>query len=377
MKLIHTSDWHFGMGVGTGNYEQEQRFFLQQLYDLIQKEQVEAVLLSGDVFDSSVTNAQAIELYNEAVTTLCQKLGVKLIVIAGNHDSAARLASCRALLKGAGMYVTGRLERDLEPVLLDDGKVAVYSLPFFSRDEVAALFPEKREELRSAEMAMMVVCDAIRESMDPKRRNIVLSHSLIVNAEVSESDRSARVGFATAVSRDVFREFDYVALGHIHKPQVISEHIRYSGSPLKYSFGNEESQEKGVVLLDTDTMEQRFVPLEPLRDRRTIEGTYEEVIAREDIREDYLRLYVTDRYAGMELLTDLRERFPYVLEVYGMGISETDSLSALSVEQLQTLKEDDIMEKFMAENFGYNPTEEQNALFRDVLAWSREEDNLG
>ena len=119
MKLIHTSDWHFGMGVGTGNYEQEQRFFLQQLYDLIQKEQVEAVLLSGDVFDSSVTNAQAIELYNEAVTTLCQTLGVKLIVIAGNHDSAARLASCRALLKGAGMYVTGRLERDMEPVLLD------------------------------------------------------------------------------------------------------------------------------------------------------------------------------------------------------------------------------------------------------------------
>ena len=377
MKLIHTSDWHFGMGVGTGNYEQEQRFFLQQLYELIQKEQVEAVLLSGDVFDSSVTNAQAIELYNEAVTTLCQKLGVKLIVIAGNHDSAARLASCRALLKGAGMYVTGRLERDVEPVLLDDGKVAVYSLPFFSRDEVASLFPEKREELRSAEMAMMVVCDAIRESMDRKRRNIVLSHSLIVNAELSESDRSARVGFATAVSKDVFREFDYVALGHIHKPQVISDHIRYSGSPLKYSFGNEESQEKGVVLLDTDTMEQRFVAMPPLRDRKTLEGTYEELVAREDVREDYLRLYVTDRYAGMELLSDLRERFPYVLEVYGMGIAETDTLSALSVEQLQTLKEDDIMEKFMAENFGYNPTEEQQALFRDVLAWSREEDDLG
>jgi exonuclease SbcD len=377
MKLIHTSDWHFGMGVGTGNYEQEQRFFLQQLYDLIQKEQVEAVLLSGDVFDSSVTNAQAIELYNEAVTTLCQKLGVKLIVIAGNHDSAARLASCRALLKGAGMNVTGRLERDVEPVLLDGGKVAVYSLPFFSRDEAAVLFPEKREQLRSAEMAMMVVCDAIRESMDPERKNIVLSHSLIVNAELSESDRSARVGFATAVSKEVFQEFDYVALGHIHKPQVISGHIRYSGSPLKYSFGNEESQEKGVVLLDTDTMEQRFVPLKPLRDRKTLEGTYEELIAREDVRDDYLRLYVTDRYAGMELLTDLRERFPYVLEVYGMGIAETDTLSALSVEQLQTLKEDDIMEKFMAENFGYNPTEEQQALFREVLAWSREEDDLG
>lgn len=377
MKLIHTSDWHFGMGVGTGNYEEDQRFFLQQMYDLIRREQVQAVLLSGDVYDSSVTNSQAIELYNEAVTTLCQDLGVKLIVIAGNHDSAARLAACRALLKGAGMFVTGRLERDLEPVLLDDGKVAVYSLPFFSKDEVLSLFSEKREEIRSVETAMLAVCDHIRSIMDKSRKNIVLSHSLIVNAELSESDRSARVGFATAVSKEVFRDFDYVALGHIHKPQVIAPHIRYSGSPIKYSFGAEETQEKGVVLLDTDTMEQRFVALAPLRERKTLEGTYDEIVSRQDIREDYLRLYVTDRYAGMELLSDLRERFPYLLEVYGMGIAETESLSALSVEQLQTLKEEDIMVKFMAENFGYSPTSEQQKLFAEVLAWSTEEDDLG
>ena len=308
---------------------------------------------------------------------LCQQLKVKLIVIAGNHDSAARLASCRALLKEAGLYVTGRLERDMEPIVLDGGKVAVYSLPFFSRDEVCALFPEKRGEIRSMETAMLAVCDHIRQSMDRSRINIVLSHSLIVNAELSESDRSARVGFATAVSKDVFREFDYVALGHIHKPQVVADNIRYSGSPLKYAFGNEENQEKGVVLLDTDTMQQQFVPLTPLRDRRTLEGTYEDLIARQDIRGDYLRLYVTDRYAGMELLSDLRERFPWLLEVYGMGITETDSLSALSVEQLQTLHEEDIMEKFMGELFGYSPTAQQQKLFAEVLQWSREEDDLG
>ena len=224
---------------------------------------------------------------------------------------------------------------------------------------------------------MLAVCDHIRQSMDRSRINIVLSHSLIVNAELSESDRSARVGFATAVSKDVFREFDYVALGHIHKPQVVADNIRYSGSPLKYAFGNEENQEKGVVLLDTDTMQQQFVPLTPLRDRRTLEGTYEDLIARQDIRGDYLRLYVTDRYAGMELLSDLRERFPWLLEVYGMGITETDSLSALSVEQLQTLHEEDIMEKFMGELFGYSPTAQQQKLFAEVLQWSREEDDLG
>jgi len=108
-----------------------------------------------------------------------------------------------------------------------------------------------------------------------------------------------------------------------------------------------------------------------------VEGTYEEVTAREDIREDYLRLYVTDRYAGLELVADLREKFPNLLEVYGKGLTENESLSALSVEELQAMDETDIMEKFMAENFRYSPSEEQLSLFREVLAWSREEGELG
>lgn len=377
MKLIHTSDWHFGMGLGTGSYADDQRHFLGQLYDLVRREQVEAVLIAGDIYDSSVVNAEAISLYNEAVTTLCLELGVKVIVIAGNHDSAPRLASCRQLLKGAGLFVTGRLERDAEPVLLDGGKVAVYSLPFFGREEVIALFPEEKEKIRSQETAAQVVCDHIRKTMDKEAFNIVLSHCLTVNAEISDSDRSARVGFATAVSKDVFKGFDYVALGHIHKPQAIGPHIRYSGSPLKYSFGSEEQQDKGVVLLDTEKQEQRFVVFPPLHERISVEGTYEEIIAREDLKDHYLRIRVTDRYAGLELISDLRERFPYVLEVYGKGLTESDTLSALSVEDLQTLDEGDIMEKFMAENFSYSPTPEQTALFRQVLAWSREEGELG
>ena len=223
----------------------------------------------------------------------------------------------------------------------------------------------------------MVVCDHIRETMDKERFNIVLSHSLTVNAELSDSDRSARIGFATAVSKDVFAGFDYVALGHIHKPQVVAPHIRYSGSPLKYSFGSEESQEKGVVVVDTDTGEQKFVAFSPLHDRKSLEGTYEEIIAREDLKNDYLRLYVTDRYAGLELVADLRERFPWLLEVYGKGLTESESLSALSVEELQILDENSIMEKFLAENFFFEPSPEQRKLFQEVLEWSREEDDLG
>ena len=376
MKLLHTSDWHFGMTLGTGSYAEDQRFFLDRLYRLIREEKIEALLLSGDIYDSSVVSAEAIGLYNEAMTKLCLELGVTVIAIAGNHDSAARLASCRELLKGAGLHITGKVERDPVPVLLDGGKVAVYSIPFFTRDEITALLPEKKDQIRNTETAMLAYCDHIRGQMDESRKNIILSHSLIVGSELSESDRSARVGFATAISKDVFQGFDYVALGHIHKPQAIENHIRYSGSPLKYSFGAEESQEKGVVVVDTDTMEIRFVPIALKRERRSVTGTFEELLAREDIREDYLRLYVTDQYAGLELVGQLREKFPHLLEVYGKSLTEEGELSVLTVEELEEMKEEDIMIRFLAENFSAEPTCEQLQLFRDVLEWSREEGTL-
>ena len=376
MKLLHTSDWHFGMTLGTGSYAEDQRFFLDRLYRLIREEKIEALLLSGDIYDSSVVSAEAIGLYNEAMTKLCLELGVTVIAIAGNHDSAARLASCRELLKGAGLHITGKVERDPVPVVLDGGKVAVYSIPFFTRDEITALLPEKKDQIRNTETAMLAYCDHIRERMDESRKNIILSHSLIVGSELSESDRSARVGFATAVSKDVFQGFDYVALGHIHKPQAIENHIRYSGSPLKYSFGAEESQEKGVVVVDTDTMEIRFVPIALKRERRSVTGTFEELLAREDIRDDYLRLYVTDQYAGLELVGQLREKFPHLLEVYGKSLTEEGELSVLTVEELEEMKEEDIMIRFLAENFSAEPTCEQLQLFRDVLEWSREEGTL-
>ena len=377
MKIIHTSDWHLGMPIGTDNYEDCQRYFLDQLYDLIRREKVGAVLCAGDIYDSSVTRADSIKLFDEAATTLCADLKVKFILIAGNHDSAARLSSCSELLRAAGMYVFGNLTRDVEPVLLDEGKTAVYCLPYFTRDEAAALFPEKKEAIRSQEDAYRVVCDHIRETMNPDRKNILMAHAFIVDAELSESDRSAKVGTASAVSKSVFDGFDYVALGHIHKPQVISPTIRYSGTPIKYSFGAEEKQEKGVVLIDTDTMEQTFVTLPLLRDRRTVKGAYEEILAREDIKNDYLRLEITDRYAGLELYSELKERFPYLLELAGKSLGEEQIGTSLSVEELETLDDEDIMLKFLAENFGCVPDEEQKNLFQEALEAYDKEADLG
>lgn len=374
MKILHTSDWHLGMSAGTKSLEEDQRFFFQQLYEIIEKERVDIVLVAGDIYDSSVSNADAIALYNEVTTKICGEMQKKMVIIAGNHDGAARLASCRELLKEAGLYVTGRLAREITPIVV--GNAAIYPIPFFNKEEVSALFPEYKKEITSQEKAMMTVCDEIRKTMDRTKKNIVMAHALIVNAELSESDRSARVGFATAVSKEVFADFDYVALGHIHKPQIIDTHIRYSGSPVKYSFGAEEKQDKYVILIDTETMEQKEIPLQLLHDRKTVEGCYEEIIGREDLTEDYLRLKITDRYAGLELMAELKERFPYLLEIYGKNLEEQEELSALTVDELQTLDEFDIMKKFFAENFAYEPDENQLRMFRDVMEWSEKEGEL-
>lgn len=374
MRILHTSDWHLGMPVGTGTLAGDQRFFLEQLYSIIEEEQADILLLAGDVYDSSVSNAEAISVYNEATTRICADMGKKMVVIAGNHDGAERLAACSELLKGAGLYVSGRLTREITPILA--GNTAIYPLPFFNREEVIALFPEKSTEITSQEKAMKVVCDHIREEMDPSRFNIVVAHALIVSAELSESDRSARVGQASAVSKDVFEGFDYVALGHIHKPQMIDEHICYSGSPVKYSFGNEEGQQKGVVLIDTESSEIRTIPIQMLHDRKTVRGTYEEIIEREDLSEDYLRLYVSDRYAGLELLSALQQKFPYLLELYGKALEEGDGQTALTVGELQSLDEVDIMMRFCGENGGALPNEEQLSLFKEVLEWCEKEGEL-
>ncbi len=367
MKILHTSDWHFGMPLATDTLEEDQRDFLRQLEEIIVAERVEAVLCAGDVYDSSVTNARAIALYNEAVTMICGKLSLPMVVIAGNHDSGARLASCRELLKAAGLFVTGKLTRDIEPTVLDGGAVEIYAVPFFNRDEVAALFPEKAESVRSYETAFAVVCEHIRENWNPEATHILVAHALVVKAELSDSDRAARVGFATAVSKDVFDGFDYVALGHIHKPQVISDTVRYSGSPLCYSFGAEEKHDKGVVIVDTDSGEQTFIPITPLHPRKSLVGTFDEVMATSDCENAYLHVEITDRYAGLQLYSDLKTRFPFMLELKGKTIEETGASSTLTDAELESLDEAAVMKKFMEEMFGYMPDERQQALFSEAL----------
>ena len=375
MRILHTSDWHLGMPLKLGTMIEDQQYFLEQIYSIIEKYAVDAVICAGDIYDSSVTNAEAIELYSSAITRICKELKKKMIVIAGNHDSGARLASGRELLEMAGLYVSGKIVKNIIPITI--GNADIYPIPFFNRDEVIAFFPDQKAEINSQEVATKVLCDHIRETMDPSRVNIIVSHAYITSAELSDSDRAAQVGQATSVSKDVFEGVDYVALGHIHKPQAITETIRYSGSPIKYSFGVEETQIKQVLIYDTDSKEIIPVPLNMLHDRKSISGTYDEIRAMDAIDNCYLRVTVSDRIASLELLSEMREKFPGILELHGMSFEESGEETSITIDELTKLDETDIMIRFLEEQYHYVPNADQINLYKDVVESIGEEGDLG
>lgn len=360
MKILHTSDWHLGISVHGYSMLEEQKHFKDELISIIRTVNADAVLVSGDVFDSSVATGEAIGLYNDIATEICLKLGVPLIVTAGNHDGAARLSSMHELLKKSGLYVIGRLTRNTEPVII--GNAAIYPLPHFNTDEVRALYPD--EKIKTYESAVNTVCSKLRGGLDKSRFNIIMAHVFASGAALSDSDRSAVIGTASMVSHEVFKGFDCAALGHLHKPQKVCEHVYYSGSPVKYSF-SEAKTDKSVNLIDTDTGEVTQLPLEPIHDMRIIKGTLEEILS--ESCNDYVKAEITDGYAGLEALEALSAGFPHLLAVTGKAAAESDAVS-VDVNDMEKLSPSEMLDSFFNDNYGETADNDFKELFAQALS---------
>ena len=373
MIFLHTSDWHLGATEGERELREDQYFFIDEICRIIEERQVDAVLLAGDVYDRSVGSASAIRLYNYAMERICRDLKKTVLTIAGNHDSADRLSSCGSLLEKAGLYISGAAEREARVVAFDDAEV--FLLPWVTEEKVRSLYPE--ESISDLTGAYQVLTDRMRERFSPDKKHIVVSHAFITNAETSTSDRAAEIGFATQVSASVFDGFDYVALGHIHKPQNVNGHIRYSGTPMPYSFGKEESQEKSVTLLDTETMTQEIVPLPLLHQRRTLTGTYAELLnpdCPEEVRTGYVRLNVTDTALGLELLSNLRQVYPHPLAVSGKAYEGDGTSISLTMEEFEQMENDpsQVFRSFGREEMGQEATPHFVELFEKAVSWYEE-----
>lgn len=355
MKFLHTSDWHLGMMFRGGlSYKSDQEYMIQQICKTAISEKVDGILLAGDVFDKSIASQEAIQLYDEAMTYICGTLNIPVYLVAGNHDGAERISQCNELLKKSGLYIAGALEKKV--IVHNNQDVDIYLLPWISTDKVKSVYPDEAENIKSMEDAYRIVLDKYRDSFVSGHKNILVSHAFIIDATTSVSDRAAEVGRATMVGSYVFDGFDYVALGHLHGPQQINERIRYSGTPMAFSFGKEERQEKSVTIIDTESWEQKIIAIPQLHKRVTLKGTFDELMRADysdEILNGYVHLDVTDSYVGIESMAAFREKYRNLLEVTSKDFENEDAKITMTIEEF--------------ENAGQNPKSVFTRYCEDIL----------
>ena len=371
MKFLHTSDWHLGMTFRGGvSYALDQKYAIGQICRIAEDEKVNGILLAGDVFDKSIASAEALRVYDEILTHICAELGIPVYMIAGNHDGAERISQCSELLKQSGLFIAGALTA--EPQVINAGDVDIYLLPWISTDRVKATYPDRAEEIDSMEDAYRTVLDRYRESFVKNHRNILVAHAFIADSETSVSDRAAEVGKAAMIGSYVFEGFDYVALGHLHGPQQVNDRIRYSGSPMAYSFGREEKQEKSVTIVDTDSWEQKVIPLPQLHKRTTLTGTFDELMKADfddGIKDGYVRLEVTDSYVGMDSIAAFREQYKNLLEVAGKDFDRDDARITMTMEEFENAdaEPESVFVRYCRDILDEAPGEHLLALFKAAL----------
>lgn len=320
MRFLHTSDWHLGRLFHNVYLTDDQAHWLEQFVELVRDTTVDAVIIAGDIYDRAVPPAPAVALLDELLSKLVLDLQVPTIIIAGNHDGAERLGFGARLLKDRGLHIAGTLQQGLAKITLEDahGPVHIVPIPFAVPELVREWAQDS--ELRGQEAAMKALVAHARAGLPKNERQIAVAHAFVAGGQESDSERALSVGGSGQVSRSVFEGFDYVALGHLHRPQNVGEAIRYSGSPLKYSF-SEIAHEKSVSLVEMDVggrVQITEVALRPRRDVRAVQGKLAEVLAaaeEDKNRDDYLLAVLEDNEILLNPMAKLRRVYPNVLHI--------------------------------------------------------------
>ena len=314
MKVLHTSDLHIGRSLLEESLLPDQEHILKQIIRVIKDEAVDVVMISGDIYDKSIPAADAVRLFNDFLVDLSQ-CDCEALIIRGNHDSADRLNFGSDLFDRLNIHIVteykGRITR------FSKGNAEFYMLPFIKPFNLKDYLTE--EEYASINGSSdMVKAVLRREHIDKNRVNILMMHRFVCKGdkypETSESESMLNVGTLDPVDAGLLDAFDYVALGHIHKPQTIGrDTLRYSGTPMKYSF-SEVNNHNGVVIYDTDTKETEIMPLHPLREMRVIRDTYSNIMSMDNSK-DLLRIELQDEPDVSTPLDELKKKFPNLLSL--------------------------------------------------------------
>ena len=379
MKLIHLSDIHLGKRVNEFSMLEDQAHILKKILAVVDEEKPDGVLIAGDVYDKSVPSTEAVQLFDDFLVRLAERK-LPVFIISGNHYSPERLSFANRLIDAVGIHLAPVYNGVVEPITLSDeyGPVNVYMLPFIKPAHVRGFFPDTEITGYSDAVAAAIG----RMNIDKTQRNVLITHQFVTGAQRSDSEELS-VGGTDNIGAEVFCDFDYVALGHIHGPQNMdSGRIRYCGSPLKYSF-SEAAQQKSVTvaeLKEKGMLEIHTVPLIPRRDMVELKGSYQQLTLREfyentTYQEDYTHITLTDEEDIPDAVAKLRAVYHNLMKLDYDNTRTRHSAAISGAENVETRSPIDLFAEFYELQNGLPMSAEQTELVASLIEkiWEGEE----
>lgn len=381
MKLMHISDLHVGKRVNGISMLDDQRYIFSRMLDVVRKHDISAILIAGDIYDKASPSAEAVTVFDAFLTDLVS-LGVEVIAIPGNHDSAERIAYAQGLLKAQHVHFPPVYDGAVTHVDLRDehGPVVIWLLPFLKPGDVRRFYPDANigDDYTAALAAALDAC-----SIDRDARNVILSHQLVTAFGTSpdRADDEIKLGGLDNVDFSVFDAFDYVALGHVHRPQRVGrDTVRYAGSPLKYSF-SEARFDKSCVVVDLGEKpagsavgacaKVELVDLRPLHDMRELTMSLSEVLRRgtdDAVAKDYLHITLTDKHPQLDAMAKVRDVYPNAMALdYEFATALVASHEEREAVDPDSMGMVDMFASFYKSQAGEAMTDDQAALVSSLV----------
>ncbi|KUK83195.1 MAG: Nuclease SbcCD, D subunit [Petrotoga mobilis] len=373
MKFIHTADWHLGKIIYSNYMTQDQKYVLDNFLAYLSETPPDVLLISGDLYDRGIPPSEAINLLNEVLSKVVLELKIPTLIISGNHDSDERLEFLNGILSNMNLHIEGTLKKEVKKVTFKDefGLVNFFMLPYVDPQKASDIF---KINFENKTQLLKHYIDSINVNED--ERNVLIAHEYIMGGLNSESERPLSIGGSEYIDPSVFDKFDYVALGHLHRPQKI-KNIYYSGSLLKYSF-SEVDHKKGMNLVEMK--EKGSILVEKLsfntaKDMKVIRGYFDDIMKTES-SDDYLQIILENSKPVYDAINKLRAKFPNVLSLDFPNLKTNDEVKTKDYNIKKILPED-LFESFYKEvknqELSFEEKQIVTSIFNELLKTSGEE----
>lgn len=377
MRFMHTADWHIGKIINEFSMIEDQRYILDKILEIIKQQKVDALVIAGDIYDRAIPPTEAVELLNRFLCKAINDIGIKVLIISGNHDSGERLSFGNSIFTDKGLYIEGIISTEPNCIKINDefGVVNFHLVPYAHPAEIRKLYQD--DSIKSYDDANKAIVNKIIDLSSKDERHILVGHGYVtgdsIELEESESERPLSIGGTDYIDYKIYNFFNYVALGHLHGRQKVgSDKIRYSGSLLKYSF-SEVNHKKGVTIVDIDkegNIQTEHIEIKPKRDLRTIKGPLDELIkvGYDDVdKDDYIQAILTDEGELIDPIQKLRSVYPNIMLLKRDITLKEELNNNILVQDYESKNKIDIFKEYFEEVSGFEFGENKKKVIEEII----------